>query len=153
MTAETRRGRPRSTHGLTRQIGACPVPVDIMDWPKVSAGVKTEFRHYLSRPLVVCPRPVILHSPHPHLAEMRSQVVILEENWREPIGAISPESLAREDFADLSEFRRYVTARWPKLGFRTLKQVQVYRFRLLAADELDEWGRWALVRLYGEALP
>lgn len=143
-----------ATRLLRRTIGSKPLMVPRVDWPDVLAGAKTEFRHYgRLRFIGETPRPAIIYSIAPATGEVESRLAILEWAWEEPMGALSPESLANEGFDDLGEFRRYIDQRYPKGGFRPLAFTRCYRIRIATAEDRDEMAEWALRSLFGDLVP
>lgn len=126
-----------------------------VDWGAVRAGLKTEWRRY-GAPLGgdhYEERPILLYTIHPATEQVDAFPAILVATWREPMGTISPESLEREGFADLGEFRRYIEERYPNGGFRPLAMARVYRVRLWTPDDTPAMAEWALRSLFGELVP
>lgn len=122
------------------------------DWDAVATGYKTEFRWpgklaWVRR--VKTPTPVLLYVSSEGYEG--SRLGVLEETWSMPLGMIEEESLAREGFETMAEFRRYWMRRTRK-RFRLLDTVQVFRVRLAVPDDYDYLGRILLSRLYGEYL-
>lgn len=80
------------------------------EWTRVKRGVKREFRSApgaQSQLLAVRPpMPVVAYSVD-RQGRHDARLMVLEKMWREPLGAISPESLAAEGFSSLAEFRRH----------------------------------------------
>jgi hypothetical protein len=144
-----RAGRARV---LDRTFRALPLMVPDQDWSEVLAGAKTEWRR-LGQPRAPRVGPVVLYRIHPATEEIDSRPGILEETWTEPLGAISAESLEREGFADLGEFRRYMDARYPSSGYRPLTMARVYRVRLWRPEDTPQIARDVLTYLYGDLVP
>lgn len=122
------------------------------DWPAIKRGYKTEFRLTGSALTSIqdhLPTPVVLYSERG--GRYDKVVAVMEKVWREPLGAISPESLGREGFTSMPFFRRYWMDR-VKARFRPLDMVTVYRFRILKAEDIDMMAHGLLVRLYGDFL-
>lgn len=158
-----RRRRRKSHHGpsnialaqLQRTIRTQPIMVPRVDWSDVRAGVKTEFRRYGA------PqggerfeeRPVLLYTIHPATEQVDAFPAILVATWREPMGAITAESLRREGFADLGEFRRYIEQRYPNGGFRPLAMARTYRVRPWKPTDTAAMAEWALRSLFGDLVP
>lgn len=125
--------------------------VPAVDWPAVKRGLKTEFRAGGGESSqlwnVECPTPVVAY------AKVRDryagQLMLLEARWQEPLGAIDAESLAREGFASLAEFRRYWMYRERK-RFTPTRNIFVYRVRPITPGDLDEAARGLLDRLYSD---
>jgi hypothetical protein len=124
------------------------------DWTAVKHGSKTEFRSagrgYPALFNVHCPTPVVAYATRDGETH-ESMLMVLEKTWREPLGAISPESLEREGFASIAHFRRYWIARTKRL-FRPMSEVQVYRVRAWRTGDIAALGCIILQRLYGEHL-
>lgn len=127
------------------------------DYNAVRAGAKREFRNYGRRAFdgLTFPTPAIGYckrewwtSEH-GLDGVDTMLLTLEDSWVEPLGAISPESLANEGFTDLSEFRRYIAARYPKGGYRPLANVIVYRVRPLTLEDATEFAGAMWQKMYG----
>lgn len=83
--------------------------VPVAEWQAVKRGVKREFRaapgaqgQMLS---AEPPVPVVAYSVD-RQGHHDARLMVLDRMWREPLGAISPESLAAEGCAGLAEFRR-----------------------------------------------
>lgn len=77
--------------------------------------------------------------------------MVLEETWREPLGAITAESLEREGFPDMAHFRRYWMQR-EKRRFALTRMVQVFRVRPVRAGDEEAMGLALIERLYGDWL-
>jgi hypothetical protein len=126
--------------------------VPYMEWSQVTAGRKTEFR---ASPRscgqlwdVEPPVPVVAYAIMPGGAYKR-EMMILEETWREALGAISDESLKREGQPSKAHFRRYWMIR-EKTAFRPLRTVAVYRVRPWRPQDEQRMGERLFDRLYGE---
>lgn len=143
-----RKGLPPDPARAIRRakLSALALMVPPVDWPDVLAGVKTEWRLYGPdlKPRET-PCPVVLWTRH--LTGMRTRMAVLVEYRHEPLGVIDADGLAREGFADLGEFRRYIEKRYPKGGYRPLAKARVYR--VAPWDDDPKWGRWALEQVYG----
>lgn len=129
--------------------------VPLIDWAAVKTGHKTEFRGAGGRDVtqlwnIQCPTPVVAYTVYPG-PRHESLLMVLEETWREPLVAITPESLEREGFADLATFRRYWMTR-TKRRYRPLTNVQVYRIRLWREGDEEALGAGLLRRLYRDHL-
>lgn len=128
------------------------------DWAAVKHGSKMEFRTAgrvaTSGPdRIECPTPVVAYTVRPH-GQHESQLMVLIATWREPLGAISAESLTMEGFADVEHFRRYWMSRTHR-RFRPLTSVQVYRLRPFIYEDnedLEHMGELLMRRLYREHL-
>jgi hypothetical protein len=80
-----------------------------------------------------------------------AKLMVLEDKWLEPLGAITAESLANEGFETVAEFRRYWMAR-EKRRFAPTRMVTVYRVRLWTPGDRAALGDMLMERLYGEHL-
>lgn len=78
--------------------------------------------------------------------------MVLEETWKEPLGAISPESLKAEGFESLAQFRRYWMKR-TRRQFRPAALITCYRVRPWEPDDERRFGASIMERLYGAFLP
>jgi hypothetical protein len=130
--------------------------VPSVDWPAVTQGRKTEFRqqgrYRLLTTNLSCPTAVVGYLSGANGTPRRERLLVIEEAWQEPLGAISPESLAREGFASLAEFRGYWRGRIQTGTWKPLTTVQVYRVRPLAPADVDGLGRALFLHLYGDWL-
>ena len=129
-----------------------------VDWRPLTSGEKTELRlvgHYsVHHNRLHAPQPIVVWCFRRFSKEPQSKLMVLDAAWSEPLGAISPESLAREGFESLAEFRRYWRNRHHGVlaSYKPLSTVQVYRLRPLEeADEAD-MGRALLRHLYADWL-
>lgn len=112
------------------------VPCPSRDWPAVNTGHKTEFRHYRPVPLTVkqatLPTPVVLFTRKATFGPpLRKALFVLEAAWSEPLGAISPESLANEGFETLRDFQRYWRDRHVNGRFD--------RYKIVTANKVRPW--------------
>lgn len=139
--------RPRQASTLYLRV-----PAD--DWNKVSLGYKTEFRlsgkaasypHFLQ---IVLPTAVVAYMTR-QSGDHAELLMVLEQSWVEPLGAISEESLKREGYPDMAHFRRYWTTR-TKARFRPLSKAQVFRVRNLLDGDRELLGGVLFDRLYGD---
>lgn len=125
------------------------------DWASVRIGAKTEFRATGRAATQVwnisCPALVVAYAVTNARDDHDSKLMVLEETWKEPLGAISEESLRREGFPTMGHFRRYWMGR-TKRRFRPLTEVHVYRVRPFEEADLATLGRALLVKLYQEHL-
>lgn len=127
--------------------------VPVAEWQQVKRGTKREFRSApgaQSQLLAIePPMPVVAYAVD-RQGRHDARLMVLERMWREPLGAISPESLSEEGCRTLAEFRR----RWVltnRKRFTPTRIVSVYTVRPWQ-DELDD-RRMAdrlLEHLYGE---
>lgn len=143
--------KPRNAHvTLRRKLENVKVMIPDTDWAKVICGEKRMFRSY-SRRVTPPILPTAFIGYRFRIDDsLDTKVMWLEGTWQEPLGSITAEDLADEGFASLAEFRRYITERYPKGGYRPLATVQVYRVRPITDEDLDEFGR-RLVREMGYA--
>lgn len=123
------------------------------DWANITQGIKREFRGGGSLHLEVLdpPTPVIAYSQPSTFggSEFRHELIVCEAAWREPLGAISPESLEAEGFSSLAEFRQYWRDRHQQGRFDPLKPVIAFRVRPWRGDEdVALFGRLLIERLY-----
>lgn len=128
------------------------------DWPAVKRGLKTEYRmagrHASPLINVITPTPVVVWCPVRYGPEPEQQLMVLLDVRMEPLGAISPESLAREGFETRKEFVDYWRHRGnggrvdPRAAFKPLTQVWVYHLRPWVGGDLEELGPELLRRLY-----
>lgn len=132
--------------------------VPTYDWPAVKRGIKTEFRSGWGKNKtpklfqVKAPTPVVAYTVNGR-GEYDARLMVLEDIWLEPLGAISPESLEREGFRNLKEFRSYWLEREGR-RFTPTRQVFVYRVRpWVAGEDEHRMGQALLQRLYGDFLP
>lgn len=100
---------------------------------------------------IKCPTPVVAYKVS-RMGDPESDLMILEATWREPLGAISEESLQREGFPSVAHFRRYWMDR-QKQRFKPLLEVQVYRVRPFTTADRESMGLALLDKLYGEHMP
>lgn len=126
------------------------------EWRSVTSGRKTEFRASPGKASQLdraeTPTPVVAYKSHPRRGHEAS-LMVLEETWQEPLGAIQPESLEREGQPDLAHFRRYWMNR-TRRAFTPTRMVIVYRVRPWGGPE-DQY-KFAMTifgRLYGAFVP
>lgn len=150
MAADGSRGPRPFTQ---RRVSTTFLRVPTRDWAAVKRGYKTEFRAGVGKNAV--PQLFGVQTPIPVLAysirngRHDAQMMVLEALWQEPLGAISPESLAREGFASLADFRAYWVAREHK-RFTPTRQVFAYRVRQWAPGDADALAQRIFEHLYGE---
>jgi hypothetical protein len=99
---------------------------------------------------VPCPVPVVAYRVDSR-GNYDSALMVLEAVWREPRGAISPESLEAEGFESFPHFRRYWCIREKRL-FRPLHMATVFRVRPWNSDDDRAMADVLLARLYGQFL-
>lgn len=126
------------------------------DWLLVKHGRKREFRTSESRyklDWVHCPTPVVAYTTLGRRQDQHdSALMVAERIWREPLGAISEESVLYEGYDSFADFRRYYRNR-TKRPFKPLQEVWCFRVRPWTPKDLEELGVTLLTRLYGEHLP
>lgn len=139
-----------------RRLSTVFLRVPSRDWPAVKHGYKSEFRSSPGKnrvpQLFGVPTPIPVVAYAIRAGRHDGQLMVLEELWQEPLGAISPESLRREGFESLAEFRSYWLEREHR-RFAPTRQVFCYRVR--AFDDERDRGELAdrlLHHLYGEFL-
>jgi hypothetical protein len=113
------------------------VRVPRADWPAIICGTKREFRAACGKHsalwTVQTPTPAVAYTVS-RIGVYDSALMVLERVWREPLGAISAESLAAEGFASFAEFRRHWMRR-EKRRFPLLRMTTVYRVRPWMPDD------------------
>lgn len=150
MAADGSRG-PRPYR--QRRISTVFLRVPARDWPAVKRAMKTEFRAGTGKSAVPqlwgipTPVPVVAYAIRQGRHDAR--LMVLERMWQEPLGAISPESLAREGFQTLGEFRRYWMERERK-RFTPTRQVFAYQVRPWGHGDRGWAGEKLLEHLYGD---
>lgn len=118
----------------------------------ITSGRKTEFRASPGKASQLqrakTPTPVVAYMKHPSQGYDK-RLMVLEETWQEPLGAIRPESLERENQPDIAHFRRYWMQR-TRRAFTPTRMVVCYRVRPWRG-EADErlFQRVIFRRLYG----
>lgn len=124
-----------------------------VDWAAICAGAKTEFRTSgrgsRAGVHIDLPRPVVAYSYAQYRQDPDTQLLVLEESWHEPLGAISAESLRREGFESMADFRRYWQGRHDHRLFKPLSRVQAYRVRPWTPDDREPMADKLLSDLYG----
>ena len=92
--------------------------------------------------------PCLAHRIHGS-GDYDAEPMVLEAVWREPLMAISAESLAAEGFASFDEFRRaWMIAE--RRRFRRLDLITASRVRPWTPGDTAEMGDMLLRRLYGD---
>jgi hypothetical protein len=123
------------------------------DWPAVKTGHKREFRSRAVLPHLladgVVPTAVVAYMTRRVSGQHERKLMVLERSWREPLAAISEDSIKAEGFPDMAHFRRYWTSR-TKTRFRPLDMVQVFNVRPFTDDDIAVVGAVLFRRLYGE---
>lgn len=132
--------------------------VPAQDWIAVTRGRKTEFRVWvgggannrgLSALWSMKPPIPVVGWRHHHSYGYDGALLILDSCWEEPLGAISAESLQREDCEDLGAFRRY----WRQtrnLRYRPLDMVDVFRVRPFRPEDREPHSERLFDLLYGD---
>lgn len=131
-------------------VGRYWLRVPASEWLEVKHGVKDEYRNTrpsLSLSRVQKPTPVIAFTVSAN--NFDSRLMVIEEAWKEPLGAISEESLRREGFETLREFKTHWTSR-RRRRFNPLLPVYVYRVRHLEEGEERKWADRIFTKLYPE---
>lgn len=123
--------------------------VPAAEWPYVSRGQKTEFRAASGQvsglKFVEPPTPVVAYRER--RGQYESKLMVLEARWQEPLGAITPESLAREGFESIGDFRRHWMRR-ERRRFTPLRHVTVYRVRLWNPGDEQHFAEKLFRHLY-----
>lgn len=148
-----------SSHGprpyTQRTLKTIFLRVPWAEWTEITRGNKREFRGSPgAMPTmfsVEVPTPVVAYRKHPAHG-YDAQIMILEDHWQEPLGAISAGSLEREGFPDVAHFRRYWMRRERK-RFRPTKLVSVYLVRPWENGDERAFADLLLERLYGAFTP
>lgn len=149
------KGGPAPQPWVQHQSRTLFLRVPSQDWAAVKHGSKTEFRTVKPTAIatfdsVEVPTPVVAYAVKPG-GRHDSQLMVLTAAWREPLGAISPESLAAEGFPSLAVFRRYWMQRTHR-RFQPLMIVNVFRLREFQEEDRAILGAQLLQRLYKEHL-
>lgn len=138
-----------------RQTSTVFVRVPRAEWAPLTVGVKREFRaaggKHSALWNVHLPSPAVAYTIN-SFGTYDSSMMVLEDVWREPLGAISSASLAAEGFDSIGEFRRHWMER-EHSRFLPLRMTTVYRMRPWTEDDDREMARVLLGRLYGDFLP
>jgi hypothetical protein len=150
-TSRTRGPKPFTQH----QISTVFLRVPRGDWIAVKRGLKREFRAGSGAHSrlwnVATPTPAVAYTID-GMGEYRHALLVLEKVWREPLGAISPESLAAEGFESFAAVRRHWVLR-EKRYFPPLRMTTAYQVRPWADADADLMGEQLLKQLYGDFLP
>lgn len=125
------------------------------EWSAVTVGAKREFRAACGKHsalwTVRLPTPAVAYTIDA-FGSHASSIMVLESVWREPLGAISPASLAAEGYESIGEFRRHWMAREHR-RFPPLRMTTVYRVRPWTPNDNMYMADLMLGRLYGDFLP
>lgn len=137
------------------QVSTVFVRVPSDDWHAVKGGYKREIRSRQSSAGALQslspPTPCVAWRLHRQYG-YDSVLMVLEAVWREPLGAISEESIANEGYATMAEFRRAWVIR-EKRRFPLLAPVTVHRLRPWTFEDGAAMGQAVLRQLYGEFVP
>lgn len=129
------------------------VRVPHSEWNAVKLGYKTEFRTNTATSLFnVRPPTLVVAYAIDAIGRYEAKLMVLEDLWQEPLGAITEESLANEGFATMAEFRKHWMAREHR-RFRPTRTIFAYRVRLADGEDLIQQGERLVELLYGEFLP
>lgn len=136
-----------------RRVATTLLRVPQVDWAPIATSTKTELRtagrYALLSHKVQPPDWPVLGWHRPRFSDRpKTMLLLIDEAWSEPLGAISPQSLAAEGYGSITEFRRYWNARHTR-GYRADAIVQVVRLRPATPDDYPAIGRRLLERLYG----
>lgn len=135
-----------------RRMSTVFVRVPSAEWAAVRYGHKREFRAACGKHSalwsVATPTPAVAYTVNSY-GHYDSALMVLDDVWREPLGAITAESLAAEGCESFAEFRRAWIER-EKRWFPPLRMTTVYRIRPWAQDDDAQMADLLLRRLYGE---
>lgn len=116
----------------------------------VRHGAQREFRAKdtpLKWDLLKTPTPVVAFRDSQSLGRQEI-LMVLEDSWTEPLGAISRESLAAECCESIGEFRRKWLNRTGR-RFPPNQNVRVFRVRPLTSDDRAIFADMIFEHLYG----
>lgn len=135
-----------------RQVSTLFLRLPSQEFRAITSGRKTEFRASpgSNSPQfhnVQTPTPVVAYMAHPRRGH-DARLMVLEETWQEPIGAIRVDSLQREGQPDLAHFRRYWMAR-TKRPFKPTRIVACFRVRPWRDGDQAAFAAAIFRRLYG----
>lgn len=162
MSSRTASGKPRRPREprefLRRDRRNTRLHLPRVDINDIRVGAKREFRNYGNRHYegFTFPTPALGYcqrdwwTPEHGLDGIDTCLLMIEDSWVEPLGAISQESIVNEGFEDLAAFRRYFSERYPRGGFRALANVIVYRVHPLTDEEAQECAAAAWTHMYGQ---
>lgn len=120
------------------------------DWSKLVAGAKTEYRQYANHHADLhTPSPIVIYPTRQPGNFYEERLMVIEDFRQEPLGAISPESLANEGFETLKDFRRYWNERHGTKGYRGLNRVHVFSLRPWTVEDSTDMAMQMLMHLYG----
>lgn len=136
--------------GEKLQIARRWLRVPVYEWPAIKYGQKREFRStFRVLSLVACEKPTPVIGYRSGGGDYDQRIMVLENSWSEPLGAISPESLAAEECDTLKEFK----TRWAvnHTGrFSPLQTVYVYQVRPWGDSDQEHWEKHIFNKLYPE---
>lgn len=122
-------------------------------WIDVTRGIRTEYRigtEAVKTLLgVETPTPVVVYKNNS--LGYDSAMMVLEAAWEEPLGAATEESLRRQGFDTMAQFRRNWVVQTRKL-FEPLSMVGCVRVSPWDPDALPQLGEGLIRYLYGEHL-
>ena len=148
--ARTRGPRPYRQ----RQASTLFLRIPVAEWAEIMCGVKREFRAAPGNSSALWnvepPVPVVGYKVDSY-GRYEARLIVLEATWREPLGAISPESIEAEGFASFAEFRRHWVLR-EKRYFPPLATTSVYRVRPWTPEDAQLMSDRLLGLLYGDFL-
>lgn len=149
---------PTERFGVVRHEATRFLRMPIADWPALLAGTKTELRiagRMLRLTNMPTPTPLVgIAFERFRRAEARAAMFYVEHVRTEMLGAIDEDSVRREGFETLAEFRRYWrNHRSKNNAFKPLLKVAVVRLRPWGPFDEEAMGQVLLNRLYGEYLP
>lgn len=157
MPTKTLTPSQKASRSITSAYRHSPAYVSRVDWLDVISGRKTEYRLIVpggpGQPPLQPPKypgPLIIYTEHAAIpGELETALVTIEGKWSEPVGAITEESLAREGFASMSDYRRYMAARYPTLGYAPRMRCMVRRVHPMTDEERGEFQQWIWDKLFG----
>jgi len=135
-----------------RQATTIFVRVPNAEWAAVRYGGKCEFRAACGKHSalwnVPTPTPAVAYCVD-QIGRYRSSLMVLEDVWREPLGAITPESLEAEGYGTYQDFKRAWIKREHR-AFPPLRMTTVYRIRPWRPEDEHAMASELLHRLYGD---
>lgn len=118
------------------------------DWSLVVTGAKRQYRAPARFGLLnreQFPVPVLVYTTRNRVR--RAKLVVLEEQFEQPLMALSLADIHAEGFADISEFRAYWCQRHQR-GVDPMGRVHVHVLRPLLPDDGQRLGEHLLDYLY-----
>lgn len=123
------------------------------EWARVVAGEKTEVRWSGQGAIppgsYTPPEPVVGYTLNPFTRDATVRLLVLEETWKEPLSAITAESLQREGCEDIRAFKHYWRNERRNREFLPMRIAFVYRVRPFGAEDRPVFERRLFDRLYG----